>query len=92
MHDKIRPALGAGVFAVLGAAAWWATAQTAADPSPPAAATHSTSDVSRRRKSSVRSTTRTTSCPAPSIGRVRSASALPPPAPGFQNRQIRICG
>ena len=38
MHDKIRPALGAGVFAVLGAAAWWATAQTAADPSPPAAA------------------------------------------------------
>ena len=40
MHKMIRPALGAGAFAVLGATAWWAVAQPAspapADP-PPAA-------------------------------------------------------
>ena len=38
MHDKFRPALGAGVFALLGAAAWWATAQTPADSAPPVTA------------------------------------------------------
>ena len=38
MHKMIRPALGAGVFAVLGAAAWWVAAQPAADPAPAAPA------------------------------------------------------
>ena len=32
MHDKIRPALGAGVFAALGAAAWWAGRATGGRP------------------------------------------------------------
>jgi YVTN family beta-propeller protein len=36
MHKMIRPALGAGVFAILGAAAWWVAAQPAADPAPAA--------------------------------------------------------
>jgi YVTN family beta-propeller protein len=38
MHKMIRPALGAGVFAALGAAAWWVAAQPAADPAPAAPA------------------------------------------------------
>ena len=38
MHKMIRPAFGAGVFAALGAAAWWVAAQPAADPAPAAPA------------------------------------------------------
>ena len=37
MHKMIRPALGAGVFAALAAAAWWVGAQPATDPAPAAA-------------------------------------------------------
>ena len=37
MQKMIRPALGAGVFAALAAAAWWVGAQPATDPAPAAA-------------------------------------------------------